>query len=93
MTRPKPKSTIEDLMLFMFIGMVFTRMSVHDELHPVVQLMFVLVFFVLAVLKLRKDKKEGKPPGKAYAMAGFSLAVIIALGYVIADTGLMERGN
>ena len=93
MTRQKPKSTLDDLMLFTVIAMVFTRMAFREGLHILVQLVFVFVFLILAGLKLRGDKKAGRPMGKAFFIFGISLAATTALAYAIADTYLMEHGT
>ena len=49
MPRPKPRSTLEDLMLFTVIGFFFAKHTL-GGMHPPVILMFAIVFFVLAVL-------------------------------------------
>lgn len=81
MPRPKPRSTLEDLMLFTVIGFFFAKHTL-GGMHPPVILMFVILFFVLAVLKAVKDKKESKPPGKTYAIAAFSFLAISVLAYI-----------
>ena len=73
--------------------MVFTRMAFREGLHVAVQLMFVLVFLILAGLKLYSDKKAGRPIGKALFIFAISLAATTALAYAIADTYLMEHGT
>lgn len=91
MPRPKPKSTIEDLMMFMVIGLLFSINS-FGGMHPEVMLMFATVFFILAAFKLRSDKKACRPMGKAFFIFGISLAATTALAYAVADTYLMEQG-
>lgn len=72
MPRPKPKSTINDLLIFFLIGYIFCQHAFHYTMHPAAQIMFAIVFFILSVFKLRYDKRHGKTIAPAYTIMGIS---------------------
>lgn len=77
MTRPKPKSTINDLLIFFLIGYIFCQHTFHYQMQPAAQLMFSVAFLILSIFKLRHDKLNENTTTAAYVIMAISLVATI----------------